>query len=51
MKPNYLVKTMNQNMKKIRSNETPLNRIGRERLTHMRPRNAVAYAAALEVLG
>ena len=51
MKLNYLVKMMNQNMKKIRSNEAPLNRNGRERSIHLRPRNAVAYAAALEVLG
>ncbi len=42
---------MNRKMKKIRSNEAPLNVKAIDRLIHVRPRNAVAYAAALEVLG
>lgn len=51
MKLRYLVKMMNQKMKKTRSNEAPLNSKAINRLIQMRPRNAVAYAAALEVLG
>ncbi|MFL6734000.1 MAG: hypothetical protein ACJ8EY_04830 [Sphingomicrobium sp.] len=51
MKLKYLVKMMKQKTKKLRSNETPLKTIRRDRLIHLPPQNAVAYAAALEVLG